>query len=72
MRLLLLFFALGTGACGLALDFEEEGLACDARGLCLEGYACVDGSCLRDEALRCLPCDGGAGCAAPDGGSACR
>ena len=65
-----LALALLLGACSLALDLDEEGLACDAQGHCLEGYRCVEGACERDEALPCA-CDAGVDCEAPDAGRAC-
>lgn len=69
MPSLLLLCALAAGGCSLMLDLDEEGLACDEQGHCLEGYACVEGACRRAEALPCSACDGGGGCA--DAGAAC-
>lgn len=35
-----------ASACSLLLDFDQDGLPCDASNGCLEGFACVDGQCV--------------------------
>lgn len=41
--------SLGLSACSLLVDFDEEGQPCDDRNQCLPGFACEDGSCIRDD-----------------------
>ncbi len=38
--------ALGLAACSLLADFDPEGQPCDAQNRCLEGYACLNQSCV--------------------------
>ncbi|MCP3162753.1 hypothetical protein [Myxococcus qinghaiensis] len=41
--------SLGLSACSLLVDFDEEGQPCDDRNQCLEGFACEDDVCIRDD-----------------------
>lgn len=41
---------LAVGAAGCVFPERQlDGLACDGQGLCVEGYTCVEGTCVRDE-----------------------
>lgn len=59
--LALTLLALASGACILLVDFDHEGLPCDADGACLPGYVC-DGSniCVKEgsASAQCSPACG--------------